>query len=280
MSEKSLSEIWAQNASKRWQTDFDDLNREQSGAQGNRIHRFTGPESTFAGNSDKKKNDDDAAMQLAEIALTSSQRLSEQLITASNEAIEYYDQFDNELPDMKAELEDFITAYDKRTIHLSDGRRVYVDENGGYVYQDQYGAWNELEESATSEAKAKHQILGDQTITKEQKDNLDEYGAKLEYLEASGNQNKQAAQDYKEAAENGDLSDEQKKEGLEQIEKDRQEFEEMREDLKMGQQQIAQDLKEEPQLQKQKIAGNNRNNQMFGENLNTEQPPLTPPTIG
>ncbi len=84
----------------------------------------------------------------------------------------------------------------------------------------------------------------------------------------------------KKAAENGDLSQDELEEGEKEIEKDRQEIEKMRQGLKIDQQRIADDLKAEPQLQTQKFSGSDRNNKMFGENLNNDQPPSTPLSLG
>jgi len=210
----------------------------------------------------------------------SYQRAYHQFMETADSAIEFYDQFDRELDQMKAEIEEFKAAYDKNTIRMSDGRRVYVDENGEYTYQDAYGNWNKLEDSAIAEAKAKHQILGDNAITKTQKVRLDEYESKLEYADAMKDQNRQQATALKKAAENGDLSQDELEEGEKEIEKDRQEIEKMRQGLKIDQQRIADDLKAEPQLQTQKFSGSDRNNKMFGENLNNDQPPSTPLSLG
>jgi hypothetical protein len=209
----------------------------------------------------------------------SYQRAYHQFIETADSAIEFYDQFDRELDQMKAELEEFKAAYDKNTIRMSDGRRVYVDENGEYAYQDAYGNWNKLEDSAVAEAKTKHQILGDQTITKAQKVRLDEYESKLEYADAMKNQNRQQATELKKAAENGDLSQDELEEGEKEIDKNRQEIEEMRKSMQGLKEEIANDVKP-IHSSEQNMVGGHRNNQMFGKNLNNEQPPSTPPSIG
>jgi len=234
--------------------------------------------------SSKKANEAQIMSDWLQLMSPSYRQSYHQFIDVADSAIKFYDEVDHELEQMKAELEEFKEAYDQRTIHLSDGRRVYIDENGSYVYQDQFGGWNELEDSAIDEAKAKHQILGDQAISKPQKLKLDEYERKLLYTDAMKDQNRQEAIELRKAGENGDLSEDELNEGKEQIEKDKQEMEEVWEDVKNDRlyigQEIGEDLKSEPQLQKQKFSGSNRNNQMFGENLNNEQPSSTPPTLG
>ena len=71
----------------------------------------------------------------------SYQQSYHQFMETADSAIEFYDQFDREIDQMKAELEEFKAAYDKNTIRMSDGRRVYVDENGEYTYQDACRNW-------------------------------------------------------------------------------------------------------------------------------------------
>lgn len=279
----NLSKIWEENARNQWQTDFDDLNREMSGAQGNRINRFISSENDLTGHTDNKK-DNDAEIMLSwlEHTTASYQKSYHQFMGVADDSIKFYDQFDHELEQMKAELEDFKEAHDQKTIHLSDGRQVHIDESGNYVYQDQFGGWNDLEDSAIEEAKAKHQILGDKAITKAQKVRLDEYEAKLEYADAMKDQNRQQAIELKEAAENGDLSQDELEEGKEQIEKDKQEFEEFKEGLKVQKDEISQDVKADIETQETTL-GNDLSNQMFGKNFDEQsdtQPNSKPPTIG
>lgn len=194
----------------------------------------------------------------------SYQRAYHQFMETADSAIEFYDQFDRELDQMKAELEEFKATYDKNTIRMSDGRRVYVDGNGGYTYQDAYGNWNMLEDSAIAEAKAKHQILGDQAITKAQKVRLDEFESKLEYADAMKNQNRQQAISLREAAQNGDLSQDELDEGEKEIEKDRQEFEEIKEGLKLQKDEISQFVKADNNLVQNEYVTTNRDTQIFG----------------
>ncbi len=196
----------------------------------------------------------------------SYQQAYHQFMETADSAIEFYDQFDRELDQMKAEMEEFKAAYDKNTIRMSDGRRVYVDENSEYAYQDAYGNWNKLEDSAVAEAKAKHQILGDQAITKAQKVRLDEYESKLEYADAMKDQNRQRAISLKEAAGNGDLSQDELEEGEKEIEKDRLEIEEMRKELKAYNQTISQDVKADNPI-RQEYVTTNRDAQVFGPNF-------------
>ena len=207
----------------------------------------------------------------------SYQKAYHQFMETADSAIEFYDQFDRELEQMKAELKEFKAAYDKNTIRMSDGRRVYVDENGEYTYQDAYGNWNKLEDNAVAEAKAKHQILGDNAITKTQKVRLDEYESKLEYAEAMKDQNRQQAISLKEAAQNGDLSQDELEDGEQEIEKDRREIEEMRESLEGLKNEIGHDVKPDHETQTAKLNTDLANN-MFGAN-SKEQPDQQPSSI-
>jgi len=229
--------------------------------------------------SSRKGTDSRFLSEWLQLMSPSYQRSYHQFMETADSAIEFYDQFDRELDQMKAELEEFKAAYDKNTIRMSDGRRVYVDENGGYAYQDAYGNWNKLEDSAIAEAKAKHQILGDKAVTTARKVRLDELESKVENAAAMKDQNRQQAVSMREAAQNGDLSQDELDEGEKEIEKDRQEIEEMRESLQGLKEEIAHDVKP-IHSSEQNMVGGHRNNQMFGKNLNNEQPPSTPPSIG
>lgn len=196
----------------------------------------------------------------------SYQKAYHQFMETADSAIEFYDRFDRELDQMKAELKEFKAAYDKNTIRMSDGRRVYVDENGGYAYQDAYGNWNKLEDSAIAEAKAKHQILGDKAVTTAQKVRLDEFESKVEYADAMKDPYRQQAISSREAAQNGDLSQDELEEGEKEIDKNRQEIEDMRKELKAYNQTISQDVKAGNPI-RQEYVTTNRDAQVFGPNF-------------
>lgn len=214
--------------------------------------------------SSKKANEAQIMSDWLQLMSPSYQQSYHSFMAVADDAIKFYNEFDAELEQMKAELEEFKAAYDQKTIRLSDGRSVYIDEDGSYVYQDQFGGWNELEDGAIDEAKAKHQILGDQAISKPQKLRLDEYETKLHYADAMKDQNRQEAIELREAGENGDLSKEDLEKGKEEIEKDKQEMEEIRIDIEDYREQIGRDIKTDENLTKQEYTTTNRDAQMFG----------------
>ena len=238
------------------------------------------------GRADTQSSKKDAEAQMMsdwlQLMSPSYQQAYHELMDVADNAIEYYDQFDLEYEQMKAELEEIKAADDKMTIHMSDGRRVYVDENGSYAYQDAYGNWNKLEDSAIAEAKAKHQILGDQAITKARKVRVDDYETKLDYTKAMKDQSRQQAVNLKQSSKNHGLSQDELKEGAEEIKKDQQEFKEMRQDLELQRRQIGQIVKPDHETQTDKLDASHAN-KMFRTEVNEQpdkQPSSTPPSIG
>jgi len=221
--------------------------------------------------SSRKGTDSRILSEWLQLMSPSYQRAYHQFMETADSAIEFYDQFDRELDQMKAELEGFKAEYEKRTIRLSDGRRVYVAEDGGYVYQDAYGNWNKLEDSAIAEAKAKHQILDDRAITETQKVRLDEFENELLYEEAAGDSDREQILKYKESAANGDMSEGELKESQDDIESRRKEREERRERLEAKRDQISQDIKPARDLKENELTGSNRNDKVLGGNL-SDQP--------
>lgn len=232
--------------------------------------------------SSRKGTDSRFLSEWLQLMSPSYQQAYHEFMDVADNAIEYYDQFDNELDQMKAELGKFKTAYDKNTIRLSDERRVYVDENGEYAYQDAYGNWNKLEDSAVAEAKAKHQILGDQAVTKAQKVRLDEFEAKIEHAQASNDLYKREAQDYSAAAENGDLSQDDLNRDIKAIKDGKNDMLSIQKDLEKQQQQISQDIKPDQKTVAEEL-NNDRANSMLGNDFK-EQPDTqmatAPPSMG
>lgn len=265
MEKLSLTQIWHERASANWQSDFDDLNREAAGVQSSRIYRFIAPDTAFITSlKSKEDNNLDILISAYEFTMSARMRAYHKLMNSIDDALKFHDDFADELTEMKYELERFKSEYEKRTIRLGDGRRVYVDENGRYVWQDQYGTWNELEESTIDEAKAKHLKLGDRAITKAQKDNLDAYEAKILYAEATNNQNREQAIEYREASEDSDLTESELKDQREEIEENKNELEGLREELINDQKQIEQNVKADSNLVKQEYSTTNRDAQIFG----------------
>lgn len=233
--------------------------------------------------SSRKGTDSGFLSEWLQLMSPSYQRSYHQFMETADDAMKFYDEYRDELSDMKAELEEFKAYYDKNTIRLSDGRRVYVDENGGYTYQDAYGNWNKLEDSAVAEAKAKHQILGDQAITNTQKIRLDELEAEVLYEDAATDSDRQQILKYKEAAANGEMSEEEIKESQDDIESRRKEREERRERLEAKRDQISQDVKPDRDLKENELTGSNRNDKVLGGNLRDQsnsQQTLPPAPIG
>lgn len=206
--DRSLTEIWAEKASAVWQRDFDDLSRERDGAQVARINRFLDGNGAFSGNTDKKNRDHDAIMEMAEIVRATQQRLYEEFMEFSAEAREFYTSGLKKIDAMEDELAGLEAEYERRTIRLSDGRAVYVDKSGNYVYKDGAGDWRALEEAAVPEAKAAHAKLAAPAITKQQKDNFDDYKENLATTKDTMNRNRQELDELDKKAEAGQLTEE------------------------------------------------------------------------
>lgn len=222
--DKSLSQIWSEKAAERWRTDFDDLNREQGGVQFNKLHRFIGPNSAFIGNPDKKKEDDEAAHQFSEFIQDTQERLSRQFQQFYTEAREFYRSGLDKIDEMENELDALEAEYERRTIRLSDGRRVYVDESGNYIYQDAGGNWQALEDAAIPEAKAQHEKLGAAAITGKQKDDLDDYRQSLDATKNSMIRNNEELEVLEEKRKDGALTKEEYEQARENRQQDQSAF--------------------------------------------------------
>lgn len=222
--ERSLTEIWQQVASLKWQRNFDDLNRERGGVQFNKLHRFIGPNSAFIGNPDKKKEDDEAVHQFSEIIQDTQERLSRQFQQFYTEAREFYRSGLDKIDEMENELDALEAEYERRTIRLSDGRRVYVDESGNYIYQDADGNWQALEDAAIPEAKAQHERLGAAAITRKQKDDLDDYRQSLDATKNSMIRNNEELGALEEKRKAGKLNEEEYKQAQERQQQDQSAF--------------------------------------------------------
>lgn len=218
--DKSLSQIWSEKAAERWRTDFDDLNREQGGVQFNKLHRFIGPNSAFIGNPDKKKGDDEAVHQFSEIIQDTQERLSRQFQQFYTEAREFYRSGLDKIDEMENELGALEAEYERRTIRLSDGRRVYVDESGNYIYQDAAGNWQALEDAAIPEAKAQHEKLGAAAITGKQKDDLDDLRHNMASTKDRMIRNNEELDALEEKREAGKLTEEEYKRAQERQQQD------------------------------------------------------------
>lgn len=272
--ERSLTEIWQERASTNWRRDFDDYNKEMSGVQVSRIRRFTtgnGPVATA--HQDKADTDGNLMQGWLDYTSASYQRAFHQLMGTAAATKAFYDDTGKELDGMKAQLGAIKERYEKRTIRLNDGRRVYVDENGKYAYQDQYGAWNDLEAGALDEARAKHKALGDTAITKDQKIELDEYEAEILYTEAMIEDNRQRIDRYTEAANNREMSEEKLDAAKEQIEKDRAEVEDKFERVLNKQRHVMQVIEPETETTKTEL-NDDLANDIFGADNKT--PPIPP----
>ncbi len=222
--ERSLTEIWQQVASLKWQRNFDDLNREQGGVQFNKLHRFIGPNSAFIGNPDKKKEDDEAVHQFSEIIQDTQERLSRQFQQFYTEAREFYRSGLDKIDEMENELDALEAEYERRTIRLSDGRRVYVDESGNYIYQDTGGNWQALEDAAIPEAKAQHEKLGAAAITGKQKDDLDDLRQNMASTKDRMIRNNEELDTLEEKRKAGKLTEEEYKQAQERQQQDQSAF--------------------------------------------------------
>ena len=107
----------------RWERDNDDLNREMSGVQGNRIKRFSGETTEFRSGTGKK---DQATDDFTDFVLSDLQRI---------EQIRHeIDLLDRASLEALREAEERLEMIRRAANRATDGRRVYETEDGRYIY--------------------------------------------------------------------------------------------------------------------------------------------------
>lgn len=119
----------------RWEQDFDDLNREAAGVQGNRISRFKGDDAGRHLTGTNKK--DEGADELAEFVL------SEMLTTQRDMLLRRIDMLDRASFEALVETEkklvqarEDLDRLRDNAYQLPDGTKVYRTEDGAAVYDD------------------------------------------------------------------------------------------------------------------------------------------------